>query len=287
MRKIIVFYLLVSLAFSKNLLDDESSLCLQSDTCKNTILTDTSIQCCIASFKKDNFHFYNCITSINPTPDLETFKDIIPKFEAVSKEVVGFTLYGQATKFSPIMSIIEQFSPDKILPLDINLDCQDRNLNITLEKISDADKQALKSEDHCLYYTYKSFINKASSFECSNGLLTDTIKAEGFTCGYYQFKIKVQGETAREFNTCFLYHDEIYEQLSGVEAIVKKLDEIVKVVTADEVSFTIDIYDKRGYQYLYDSKTQAFTVVTTPNKPNKSSFTSVSKFLLLLSLLLL
>ena len=265
MKKIFIFCLLVSLAFSRNLLDDESCLGVSTDTCKNTILTDTSIQCCVASANKLSVNINTCIASINPTPDLETFKDIIPKFEAVSKEVVGFTLYGQATKFSPIMSIIEQFSPDKILPLDINLDCQDRNLNITLEKISDADKQALKSEDHCLYYTYKSFINKASSFECSNGLLTDTIKAEGFTCGYYQFKIKVQGETAREFNTCFLYHDEIYEQLSGVEAIVKKLDEIVKVVTADEVSFTIDIYDKRGYQYLYDSKTQAFTVVTTPN----------------------
>ena len=269
MQKLIIFCLLVSLAFSKSPLAEESCLDPTKNTteaCLNTILTDTSVQCCEASTNILGVLEVNtCITSIKPTPDLETFKDIIPKFEAVSKEVVGFTLYGQATKFSPIMSIIEQYPPDKILPLDINLDCQDRNLNITLEKISDADKQALKSEDHCLYYTYKSFINKASSFECSNGLLTDTIKAEGFTCGYYQFKIKVQGETAREFNTCFLYHDEIYEQLSGVEAIVKKLDEIVKVVTADEVSFTIDIYDKRGYQYLYDSQTQAFTVVTTPN----------------------
>ena len=286
MKKIFIFCLLVSLAFSRNLLDDESCIGVSTDTCKNTILTDTSIQCCVATANKLGVSINTCIASINPTPDLETFKNIIPKFEAVSKEVVGFTLYGKATKFSPVMDIIQPYT-DIILPLDINLDCQDRNLNMKLEKISDADKQALKSEDHCLYYTYKSFINKASSFECSNGLLTDTIKAEGFTCGYYQFKIKVQGETAREFNTCFLYHDEIYEQLSGVEAIVKKLDEIVKVVTADEVSFTIDIYDKRGYQYLYDSKTQAFTNVTTPNKPNKSSFTSVSKFLLLLSLLLL
>ena len=287
MQKIIIFCLLVSLTFSKNFLADESCLSVSTDSCLNTILTDTSIQCCVASTKVLGAIDVNaCITSIKPTPDLETFKDIIPKFEAVSKEVVGFTLYGKATKFSPVMDIIQPYT-DIILPLDINLDCQDRNLNMKLEKISDADKQALKSEDHCLYYTYKSFINKASNFECSNGVLTDTIKAEGFTCGYYQFKIKVQGETAREFNTCFLYHDEIYEQLSGVEAIVKKLDEIVKVVTADEVSFTIDIYDKRGYQYLYDSKTQAFTVVTTPNKPNKSSFTSVSKFLLLLSLLLL
>ena len=257
------------MAFSKNLLDDESSLCLQSDTCKNTILTDTSIQCCIASFKKDNFHFYNCITSINPTPDLETFKDIIPKFEAVSKEVVGFTLYGQATKFSPIMSIIEQFSPDKILPLDINLDCQDRNLNITLEKISDADKQALKSEDHCLYYTYKSFINKASNFECSNGVLTDTIKAEGFTCGYYQFKIKVQGETAREFNTCFLYHDEIYEQLSGVEAIVKKLDEIVK----DLESGNSDLEES------IKKYTEAMKIVKMCNEKLESATEAVNKIL--------
>ena len=286
MKKIFIFCVLVSLAFSKNPLTEDTCLGVSTDTCKNTILTDTSIQCCVASANKLSVNINTCIASINPTPDLETFKGIIPKFEAVSKEVVGFTLYGKATKFSPVMDIIQPYT-DIILPLDINLDCQDRNLNMKLEKISDADKQALKSEDHCLYYTYKSFINKASSFECSNGLLTDTIKAEGFTCGYYQFKIKVQGETAREFNTCFLYHDEIYEQLSGVEAIVKKLDEIVKVVTADEVSFTIDIYDKRGHQYLYDSKTQAFTDVTTPNKPNKSSFTSVSKFLLLLSLLLL
>ena len=214
MQKLIIFCLLVSLAFSKSPLAEESCLDPTKNTteaCLNTILTDTSVQCCEASTNILGVLEVNtCITSIKPTPDLETFKDIIPKFEAVSKEVVGFTLYGQATKFSPIMSIIEQFSPDKILPLDINLDCQDRNLNITLEKISDADKQALKSEDHCLYYTYKSFINKASSFECSNGLLTDTIKAEGFTCGYYQFKINVQGETAREFKTCFLYHDEIY-----------------------------------------------------------------------------
>ena len=181
------------------------------------------------------------------------------------------------------MDIIQPYT-DIILPLDINLDCQDRNLNMKLEKISDADKQALKSEDHCLYYTYKSFINKASNFECSNGVLTDTIKAEGFTCGYYQFKINVQGETAREFKTCFLYHDEIYEQLSRVEEIVNKLNEIVRAVTADGVSFTIDIFDKRGYQYLYDSNTKAFTVVASPNK---SSFASVSKFLLLLSLLLL
>ena len=283
MKKIFIFCLLVSLAFSRNLLDDESCLGVSTDTCKNTILTDTSIQCCVATANKLVVSINTCIASINPTPDLNTFKGIIPKFEAVSKEVVGFTLYGKATKFSPVMDIIEPYT-DIILPLDINLDCQDRNLNMKLEKISDADKQALKSEDHCLYYTYKSFINKASSFECSNGVLTDTIKAEGFTCGYYQFKINVQGETAREFKTCFLYHDEIYKQLSGVEEIVNKLNEIVRAVTADGVSFTIDIFDKRGYQYLYDSNTKAFTVVATPNK---SSFTSVSKFLLLLSLLLL
>jgi len=283
MKKIFIFCLLVSLAFSRNLLDDESCIGVSTDTCKNTILTDTNIQCCVATANKLVVSINTCIASINPTPDLETFEGIIPKFEAVSKEVVGFTLYGKATKFSPVMDIIQPYT-DIILPLDINLDCQDRNLNMKLEKISDADKQALKSEDHCLYYTYKSFINKASSFECSNGVLTDTIKAEGFTCGYYQFKINVQGETAREFKTCFLYHDEIYEQLSRVEEIVNKLNEIVRAVTADGVSFTIDIFDKRGYQYLYDSNTKAFTVVATPNK---SSFTSVSKFLLLLSLLLL
>ena len=285
MQKIIIFCLLVSLTFSKNFLADESCLSVSTDSCLNTILTDTSIQCCVASTKVLGAIDVNaCITSIKPTPDLETFKDIIPKFEAVSKEVVGFTLYGQATKFSPIMDKIDQYVPAKLFPININLDCEDRDLNIILEKISDADKEALKSKDHCLYYTYKSFIDKTSNFECSNGVLTDTIKAEGFTCGYYQFKINVQGETAREFKTCFLYHDQIYEQLSRVDAIVKKLNDIVKAVTADEVSFTIDIYDKRGYQYLYDSKTQAFTVVATPNK---SSFTSVSKFLLLLSLLLL
>ena len=283
MKKIFIFCVLVSLAFSKNPLTEDTCLGVSTDTCKNTILTDTSIQCCVASANKLSVNINTCIASINPTPDLETFKGIIPKFEAVSKEVVGFTLYGKATKFSPVMDIIQPYT-DIILPLDINLDCQDRNLNMKLEKISDADKQALKSEDHCLYYTYKSFINKASNFECSNGVLTDTIKAEGFTCGYYQFKINVQGETAREFKTCFLYHDEIYEQLSRVEEIVNKLNEIVRAVTADGVSFTIDIFDKRGYQYLYDSNTKAFTVVATPNK---SSFASVSKFLLLLSLLLL
>ena len=285
MQKIIIFCLLVSLTFSKNFLADESCLSVSTDSCLNTILTDTSIQCCVASTKVLGAIDVNaCITSIKPTPDLETFKDIIPKFEAVSKEVVGFTLYGKATSFSPVMDQVDKYVPEALFPININLDCKDRDLNIELNKISDADKQALKSEDHCLYYTYKSFIDTTSSFECSNGVLTDTIKAEGFTCGYYQFKLNVQGETAREFNTCFLYHDEIYQKLSGVKEIVEKLNEIVKAVTTDAVSFTIDIYDKRGYQYLYDSKTQAFTVVATPNK---SSFTSVSKFLLLLSLLLL
>ena len=182
------------------------------------------------------------------------------------------------------MEKVDTLVPEALFPININLDCADRDMNIELNKINEADKKALQSEDHCLYYTYKSFIDKTSNFECSNGVLTDTIKAEGFTCGYYQFKINVQGETAREFKTCFLYHDQIYEQLSGVKEIVNKLNEIVRAVTADEVSFTIDIFDKRGYQYLYDSNTKAFTVVATPNK---SSFTSVSKFLLLLSLLLL
>ena len=288
MKKIFIFCLLVSLAFLKNPFTEDTCLSASTDpaeTCHNTASGGSSSQCCVVSTKVLQLvDVKACVPSIKPTPDLDTFKDIIPKFEAVSKEVIGFTLYGKATNFSPIMGKVDTLVPETLFPININLDCADRDMNIELNKINEADKKALQSEDHCLYYTYKSFIDKTSNFECSNGVLTDTIKAEGFTCGYYQFKINVQGETAREFKTCFLYHDQIYEQLSRVDAIVKKLNDIVKAVTADEVSFTIDIYDKRGYQYLYDSKTQAFTVVATPNK---SSFTSVSKFLLLLSLLLL
>ena len=51
---------------------------------------------------------------------------------------VGFTLYGKATNFSPIMEKVDTLVPEALFPININLDCADRDMNIQLNKINKA-----------------------------------------------------------------------------------------------------------------------------------------------------
>lgn len=288
MQKLILLCLLAAIPFSKSILTEETCIGKEADTCQDIGLVDTSLQCCNVKVSKFGQQFANlCMNSIYPTPKLDTFKDIIPKFDAVYKEAIGFVLYGQATKISDVMTQIDPLL-DQFAPIDITLDCKDRDLSFTYDKISEADKKKLKSENNCLYYTYQSFIDpsKKLNSNCGNGVITDTIKNEGFSCGYYGFKINVQGKTTQEFNTCFLFNHEIYDQINGItnfQKLVDELNEIVELITTDQVSFDIDIHDGSGYKYSYNSLEQKFVLVS---EPNRSSFVSVSKFLLLLSLLL-
>lgn len=288
MQKLILLCLLASIPFSKSVTVEETCIGKDSDTCQNTILADTSLQCCNIKVSKGIVQMANlCMNSISPTPDLDPFKKTIPKFDAVYKEAIGFVLYGQATKISDVMSQIDSIL-DNVTPIDINLDCKDGDLSFTYDKISDADKKKLKSKDHCLYYTYQSFINpsKKLDFNCEDGVITDTIKKQGFSCGYYGFKIKVKDETTQEFGTCFLFHHEMYDKINEItnfEKLVDELNDIVELITNEHVSFDIDIHDGSGYKYTYNSLDKKFVLVS---EPNRSSFISVSKFLLLLSLFL-
>lgn len=77
-------------------------------------------------------------------------------------------------------------------------------------------------------------------------------------------------------------YDKINE-ITNFEKLVDELNDIVELITNEHVSFDIDIHDGSGYKYTYNSLDKKFVLVS---EPNRSSFISVSKFLLLLSLFL-
>ena len=278
MQKLIIFLLLVSLPFSKNVLPDIPCIAENEDSCINKEVDDSQAQCCwiTPSIQGNSGGF--CAPSIGPITDIINFQKM-EKFDAISKEVIGFALYGKATILGSIMQTLDE-AIKLLSQVNINLKCHNKKeIDIKLDVFNDADKEKFKDENHCLYLTYKSFKDPSLKLECKNGVLTDTIKNEGFSCGYYGFKIETAGET-KEFQTCFLYNKDVFSKLNGVEEISNTINKVVNKVTNKAVSFAVDIYDGSGSKFLYDSTTASFV------KVNKSNFIMISKIIFILSLLL-
>lgn len=281
MEKIIIFCILIflssSLSRDQNEYDDP---CFQypsdENKCFENQLDIENYQCCIFNFNISILSPKICAKSISPTPEISKFKDI-PEFTTISKEVIGFTLYGNTSHFDKVMPIIEKFPIDET---DINIKCQDGgNIDIKYERYSEEDKSRLKSKDHCLYYTYLSLQKPTPKLDCKNGILTQTAEKDGFSCGYYNFQIKSNNSDTIEYQTCFLFNKDVYGKIIVDEDIKDGINQIVKDITSDYSSFKIDIYDGKGNEIKYDSETSQFVV-------NRSNFLYISKLLLISSILL-
>ena len=279
MQKLIILLLLVSLPFSKNFLPDYPCLAFTKDSCISKEIDDSQAQCCwIAPALQGKSILEFCAPSVGSITDINNFQKV-EKFDAISKEVTGFAFYGKATNLGTMTDVFDQ-AISLLGQVSVNLKCHDeKEIDIKFDTFSDADKEKFKDENHCLYLTYKSFKDPSLKLECKNGVLTDTIKNAGFSCGYYGFKIEAAGET-KEFQTCFLYNKDAISKLNCVEEISNTINKVVNKVTNKAVNFTVDIYDGSGSKFLYESTTASFV------KVSKSNFIMISKIIFILSLLL-
>ena len=81
-------------------------------------------------------------------------------------------------------------------------------------------------------------------------MLTDKVTNQGFSCGYYDFKIENQGNIT-ESKTCFLFNKEIYSKLIKDNELSRKINSIFKTFTNNSYKFSVNIYDGKGNKYLY------------------------------------
>ncbi len=279
MEKLLMLLLLVSLPFSKGMLPATPCIGADRNSCLAKLTYGSPSQCCWvkSTFNNESINEF-CAPSINPTPDISPLMSL--KFDAIFQEAISFALYGKVSIIGNAKDYIDKFI-NSSNSININLQCQDeKGFDISYETVSDADKKKLNDENHCLYLAYKSLLSKNSQFECKNGILTDKVTNQGFSCGYYDFKIENQGNII-ESKTCFLFNKEIYSKLNKDNELSRKINSIFKTFTNNSYKFSVNIYDGKGNKFLYESTNTSLIQV------NRSNFIIVSKILLLLSLLLI
>lgn len=97
---------------------------MDEDSCINKEVDDSQAQRCwiTPSIQGNSGGF--CAPSIGPITDINNFQKM-EKFDAISKEVIGFALYGKATILGSIMQTLD-VAIKLLSQANINLKCHNK-----------------------------------------------------------------------------------------------------------------------------------------------------------------
>ena len=113
-------------------------------------------------------------------------------------------------------------------------------------------------------------------------------KANGLECGYFQLSIKFQGDSLT-INSCILFNKDFYSQIEIPKEYYSFIKEYMELAGG---SFTIEIHDTHGNTFNFDPEKEPDDPDEEEDQheeegskdvtPGKSSFISISKFILIL-----
>lgn len=231
-------------------------------------------QCCFITGKIDGQGDGGCSENIKP---FKPFVDIIQnkKFLPFAREVIGFAAYGPPLDQEYLEVVGKEAT--------IDIDCKDAHLKETkleIKEFTADDKEILESTDHCLYEIYELFESMSGGDEpnakapstqalkCKDRPLLQSSKDAGLECG--TIKVTVNGkEIPDEFkslSSCILFDYDMFSKIKIPKEIISQMKEGMEL--AGDFSFKVEISDSKGRKFVLDS--------------NRSSFMSISKYLLIL-----
>lgn len=221
------------------------------------------LQCCYLTTEIEEESINTCTDMINPFRPIAKVLES-SKINSFIKEIFGFAHYG------PPQQEFDGFPENG--KLDIK--CKDGQGSLTIGKnqYTQRDKEILNSTNYCLYDIYDIIEKKdfnPKTINCGSKKLLDSSTKDGLECAYLDIHLEVENETL-DVNSCILFDLDLYSRIEIPEQYLA----FIKEFTQDN-SFSLVIQDSTGNKVFFDSKSGKFVV-------NKSSFISVSKYLLIL-----
>jgi len=260
---------------------NDIELCMENkniNNCTNVKMTSGVYQCC----KVRTISYYTDYTfcSVQVTP-ISLFKEQMEDktTKALFKEIFGYSLYN-----------VDYNVDQNYLKMKMDYNCKDGNATYLFgyDTYTNEEIKVLKSDNHCLRFIYNDYLyNSSTSKEnCFNSDLTQSSLNVGLTCGYFEFTIIYSDKTRDNIQTCNIFNKELIDYGKLDEKTKESFETVVnsnKNSSKIMLSYTVDFSDKNGNKLFYDSQTET----VSSNENSKVNSISISKYLILLSVLLI
>ena len=220
-----------------------------------------------------------CEVMIKPfAPSADLIKS--PKFFPFAREMLGFAMYGPPDQQHEYEEYEEYIGKKG----RVNIDCADFNLTVNagIDEYTDQDKDILADSDHCLNDFYQKIENISKNYPYNPPLTTQPIKCSekkllqtsidaGLECGSLTITLNMKKvQVPIYFSSCMVFEYDLFSNLKIPKEFVSFIESMTTVIDA---SFVVEITDSKGNSFTFDSETGNY---------DKSSFTSISKYLLIL-----
>ena len=238
-----------------------------------------STQCCYMKGEVIDFDDKSiniCEQNIKPFAPLS---DLIksPKFFPFVREMLGFAMYGPPYK-------LHEFEEYVGVKGKVDIDCADSHLvvNAGIDEYTETDKDILADSNHCLNDLYQKIEDISEKFPDYPPLTTQPIKCSekkllqssidaGLECGSLTITLNIKNVPMPiNFSSCMVFEYDLFSKIKIPKEFVSSLESIMDML---EGSFVVEITDSKGNSFTFDSETGNY---------DKSSFISISKYLLIL-----
>ena len=240
-----------------------------------------STQCCYMKGELigvEDMSVSMCEQMIKPFAPLS---DLIksPKFFPFAREMLGFAMYGPPNELHDF----EQYIGVKG---KADIDCADSHITVNagIDKYTEQDLLILADSDHCLYDIYQKYENISNNFpynpplstqpiKCSEKKLLQTSIDAGLECGSLTLTINIKNPPIPVpiyLSSCMVFEHDLFSKIKIPKEFLSSMQKMMKYIDG---SFVVEITDSKGQSFTFDSETGNY---------DKSSFISISKYLLIL-----
>ncbi len=246
MNKLIIFFIFFAIKiyafhefeqkFGARTTDSDECILRNINQCYQMNFTAKGFQCC--KCKINGSPICNPMVKIKSALDEMATKN----GEILTKEYIGFSIFSDNKEY-----------------ISYEFECPDGKFNFTYTKknYTDDDQKKFKSAKHCMkYFNLKS--GSISKENCYQADLATTGNSK-VSCGYYEFDITMTDGSKTNYQTCFLFNEDIRNTLN-FGYLVKQMAEDVAVSKAIDNGKELSSYkmtgtNSGGSSYVYDSFT--------------------------------
>jgi len=246
MNKLIIFFIFFAIKiyafhefeqkFGARTTDSDECILRNINQCYQMNFTAKGFQCCKCKINQQPI--------CNPMVKIKSALDEMAteNGKILTKEYIGFSIFSDNKEY-----------------ISYEFECPDGKFNFTYTKknYTDDDQKKFKSAKHCMKY----FNLKSGSITKENCYQADlaTTGNSKVSCGYYEFDITMTDGSKTNYQTCFLFNEDIRNTLN-FGYLVKQMAEDVAVSKAIDNGKELSSYkmtgtNSGGSSYVYDSLT--------------------------------
>ena len=271
----IIIAILPDLEFNSAI--DDINMCSRKNATKNECnsfqIDDSRFQCCklMAETNKDGTinKEESCSAMTNPINTAINEMNT-ENGKKIMKELIGFSMFKDKNPGN--VNFTEK----------VNFTCNDGNLpfEFNIKDYSEAQKVEFNDSNYCLNYSSGIKVDKET---CYNAKVTQS----GISCGYFDLQLVLNNSNPMNFNTCFLFNDDIVKN-KNIGFITKYLSDMTSLSEAKSLgkellSYKLTFSRKDGKTVKYDSSTGE---VKIEGEDNSGKMLGLKYMILIIALLI-